>query len=82
MQEEDDDSWLSVDIGNFEEMLQQTMGRTSTVTDHDAMDVDPPEHSEEDRIASEQAVRLKDLASRVEKFVEGEGDIEGAKFEE
>ncbi|KAF8971494.1 SGT1 protein-domain-containing protein [Flammula alnicola] len=35
-----------------------------------------------DRLASEQAKKLKDLASKVENFIEGEGDLEGARFED
>lgn len=48
------------------------------------MDVDLPgdARTEEDNIANEQASRLKDFAAQVENFVEGQGDIEGAKFEE
>ncbi len=58
------------------------MGRGNTSDQANDMDVDTPEVPEEDRIASEQAARLKDLANKVEQFVEGEGDIEGARFEE
>ncbi len=47
----------------------------------DAMDVDPAE-DDEDRIAKAQAARLQDLAKKVEQFVEGEGDVEGARFAE
>lgn len=49
-----------------------------------AMDVDQPgdARTEEDNIANQQASRLKDFAAQVENFVEGQGDIEGAKFEE
>jgi len=36
----------------------------------------------EDRIAAEQASKLQNLAAKVEEFVEGEGDLEGATFEE
>ena len=36
----------------------------------------------EDMLAREQALRLQDLAKRVEKFLGGKGDVEGAKFEE
>jgi hypothetical protein len=48
------------------------------------MDVDSSGETEspEDKLASEQAKRLKDLATKVENFVEGEGDLEGARFEE
>lgn len=36
----------------------------------------------EDRTTLEQADRLKELATKVQDFVEGEGDLEGATFEE
>jgi len=36
----------------------------------------------EDMLAREQAARLQDLAKKVEKFLGGKGDVEGAKFEE
>ena len=72
---EDDDSWLSVDS----EQLDQLLG--SSV---DAMDVDEhdPGLSDDDRMAQDQASKLHNLAKKVESFVEGEGDIEGARFEE
>ena len=47
----------------------------------DTMDVDVPE-DDEDRIAKAQAERLRDLAKKVEQFVEGEGDLEGPRFAE
>lgn len=43
------------------------------------MDVDG---EAENQAAEEQAKRLKDLAQKVENFVEGEGTLEGAAFEE
>jgi hypothetical protein len=82
LQEEDDESWLTIDAQDFDAKLEKTLGRANKESLDDAMDVDSPEISEEDRMANEQASRLKDLASKVEKFVEGEGDIEGARFEE
>ncbi|EAU93414.2 hypothetical protein CC1G_04393 [Coprinopsis cinerea okayama7 len=45
-------------------------------------DGDADRARDEDAFASVQASRLKDLASKVEKFVEGEGDLEGARFED
>lgn len=48
----------------------------------DDMDVDDPKDDSEEHLASEQASRLKDLAAKVEGFVEGEGDLEGARFVE
>ena len=41
---------------------------------------DPGAH--EERIASDQAAKLRDLAEKVEKFVDGQGDLEGAVFSE
>ncbi|KAJ3576125.1 hypothetical protein NP233_g625 [Leucocoprinus birnbaumii] len=80
LQEEDDEAWLTIDAQDFETKLEQVLGQTNKPTQEDVMDVDSPEISEENRLASEQASRLKDLASKVEQFVEGEGDIEGAQF--
>ena len=84
---EDPEDWLTVDAQDFDQMLEATLGggkRNSQKNDSEAMDVDPSitAESEEDRLASEQAKRLKDLASKVESFVEGEGDLEGARFDE
>lgn len=77
--EEDPDDWLNVDSQDFEAMLEQTMGSKSN-----GMDVDEPESEEaaEERIASDQALKLKELAAKVEDFVEGEGEIDGAIFDE
>jgi hypothetical protein len=36
----------------------------------------------EDRYTQQQAARLQELAKKVEGFVEGQGDLEGARFEE
>ena len=48
------------------------------------MDIEKEEtaKSAEDLLASEQARKLKVFADKVENFIEGEGDIEGARFEE
>jgi hypothetical protein len=56
-------------------MLQDTLGNTNVDV---AMDEDNPE----DRAAQEQAAKLQSLAKKVEDFVEGEGDLEGARFAE
>ncbi|KAJ7630599.1 SGT1 protein-domain-containing protein [Roridomyces roridus] len=78
---EDSDDWLNVDADGFEAMLEATTkGRSQK---QDAMDVDPSQdESAEDRLASDQASRLRNLADQVEAFVEGEGDLEGARFED
>lgn len=81
-QEEDDDSWLTIDAQDFDQGLEAALFGNGNKPD--GMDVDLPSETEspEDKIASEQAKRLKDLATKVENFVEGEGDLEGARFEE
>lgn len=48
----------------------------------DTMDIDDPGAEAENRLASAQAAKLQELATKVEQFVEGEGDLEGAQFEE
>lgn len=79
---EDPDGWLNVDANDFEAMLERTIGAKAKEGPND-MDVDNPEAEDsEERLTSEQATRLKDLAAKVEDFVEGEGDLEGAKFDE
>jgi hypothetical protein len=83
---EEPDDWLDIDAQDFDNMLEQTMGASTSKarSDQNAMDVDKPESGEtsEDRIAAEQASKLQNLAAKVEEFVEGEGDLEGATFEE
>lgn len=47
------------------------------------MDVDKPnEDDDETHLAQDQADKLKGLANKIERFVEGEGTLEGAVFEE
>lgn len=87
MQEEDNDDWLNIEAQEFEDMLEKTMGASKfrTPKDPNAMDVDKAdgqEETSEDHVASTQASRLQALAAKVENFVEGEGDLEGARFEE
>ncbi|TFK23090.1 SGT1-domain-containing protein [Coprinopsis marcescibilis] len=80
--DEDSDAWLNVDAADFDTMLAKTMNVDKP--SEGQMDIDQPEKRfvSEDDVASGQAERLKDLASKVEKFVEGKGDVEGARFED
>ncbi len=83
-EEEDTDDWLNVDAADFDAMLEKTAGSSRDKGKGratDKMDVDASEN-EEERLAKAQAARLKDLAKQVEDFVEGEGDLEGARFAE
>ena len=80
-EEEDPDDWLNIDSEEFEQMLEasRTKEKQSEALEANKMDVD---ESPEDRLASEQAKKLKELATKVESFIDLEGDIEGARFEE
>jgi hypothetical protein len=80
---EDNDDWLIVDPQDFDEMLGKTLGtKTEDQKTSNAMVIDGPRDDAEEHAAATQAARLKELTSKVENFVEGEGDIEGARFEE
>lgn len=74
----DADDWLNVDAESFDAMLEDAVKRP---VGGSALPSDDPEAHEE-RIASEQAAKLRDLAEKVEKFVDGQGDLEGAVFSE
>ncbi|KAH0590386.1 hypothetical protein H2248_000555 [Termitomyces sp. 'cryptogamus'] len=82
--EEDPDDWLNMNAQDFETMLEQSISNSQPKSSAqlDAMDVDMPNKVVEDRVVSEQAVKLKELATKVENFIEGEGDLEGAMLED
>ncbi|KIY51330.1 SGT1-domain-containing protein [Fistulina hepatica ATCC 64428] len=77
--EEEADDWLNINATDFDAMLERTMQnqRTAKVNGDDNADG----ATAEDRMTSQQAERLKVLATKVESFIEGEGDIEGARFD-
>ena len=75
--EEDSDDWLNVDA----DMLDGILTGAQRATD-EAGRTEDKEILSEDTIAQAQAERLKGLAEKVEKFVEGQGDVEGARFDE
>ncbi|KAF7978922.1 hypothetical protein HWV62_44458 [Athelia sp. TMB] len=81
---EDSEDWLNIDAQDFDDMLERTMGAAAKHHEAEAMNIDSANSpvTEGDRIASEQAARLQNLAQQVENFVDREGDIEGAKFED
>lgn len=81
-QGEDSDSWLTIDAEGFDQVLEATFRKGKVPQSApEAMDIDG-EQNTEDRVATEQAKRLKAFASKVETFIEGEGDLEGARSEE
>ncbi|CAE6425535.1 hypothetical protein ACGC1H_004786 [Rhizoctonia solani] len=70
--EEDSTEWLQIDESTFDGMLKQKFGRK-----------DAGQLVEEDEeYTQEQATRLQELAKKVEGFVEGRGELEGARFED
>lgn len=73
---EDSDDWLNIDEDMLDGMLK---GRTEPAHIGASQ---PPGVNAEEEINSAQAERLQNLAGKVEAFVEGEGGLEGAKFDE
>ncbi|KAI0304748.1 SGT1 protein-domain-containing protein [Russula brevipes] len=81
---EDVDDWLTVSAEDFDSVLQEKIRpRDAPSTSHE-MDVDysPQSGSGEDVITKAQVAKLRDLANKVDGFVAGKGDIEGAMFED
>ena len=82
-QGEDSEDWLTIDADNFDKMLEETLGKKKSKIQPDTSAVNTEStESAEDELVSEQAKQFVDLANKVESFVEGEGDMEGARFEE
>ncbi|KAI6153350.1 SGT1 protein-domain-containing protein [Pisolithus tinctorius] len=74
---EDSDEWMNVDASSLDAMLTQSVNDGEP----DIVDIGS-DGQENSRSIQEQSGRLRDLASKVEQFVEGEGDLEGARFED
>ena len=89
---EDSDDWLNIDEEMLNGMLAHSAGPSSQAkpapsqkSNIDALSPEPggiEEDGGEDAITTENADRLKKLAGKIEAFVEGEGDLEGARFDE
>ena len=86
-QDEDSDEWLDVNASDFDALLKQTSSQPLDA------DKNVPQSGTdfgsgsavgdtEDRVATQQAERLQRMAQKIENFVQGEGDLEGALFEE
>lgn len=78
---EDPDDWIHVEpmdiersLGRYSQQVDQPIENTGVNNDG--------QKTEEDRVTNEQASKLKNLADKMEGFVEGEGALEGAVFEE
>lgn len=76
---EDSEGWLDIDAADFDSMLEDSFGPSSRPSD---MDVDSNGASDEERATEQQTAKLQEMAKKVEEFVEGKGDVEGAMFEE
>lgn len=81
VQTEDSDEWMNVGTKDFDEVLERAMHAGGSTVDTHTMETDG-EGGEEDRVAKGQTDKLRDLAAKVENFVEGKGDVEGARFDE
>lgn len=68
---EDSDSWLDVSPDELDGLLSRSAAAAGTT-----------QPVGEDAEAEAQAQTLGELAKKVGQFVEGEGDLEGARFEE
>ena len=81
---EDADDWLMVSAEDFDSVLKGKMRLNEVPDTSHEMDLDHSPHSgnEEDGISKAQVTKLRDLANKVDAFVSGEGDVEGAMFEE
>ena len=66
--QEDSDAWMELDPDDLERILAERRGGDG-VTDEDAM-------------ADAQADQLGELADKFESFVEGQGSLDGAMFDE
>lgn len=66
---EDSDSWLEVSPDELDGMMQRASGQTGGAAS-----------AEKVQLANEDGQALGDLAKKVEEFVGGQGDMEGARF--
>ena len=81
---EDADDWLTVSAEDFDSVLQEKMRLNAVPNTGHGMDIDHSPRSEdgEDDLSKAQVTKLRDLAHKVDAFVSGKGDVEGAMFEE
>ncbi|KAG8975004.1 hypothetical protein FRB90_009668, partial [Tulasnella sp. 427] len=77
---EDSDEWLNVSPEDLDATLAEAGGEPGAGTL--GMDIDGGRELDEDQKAEMQAKKLGKLAKKVEAFVEGRGDLEGAVFED
>lgn len=77
---EDSDEWLNVDPMDVDQTLSKYL---KSQTDNEAISVRRDSNMDsEDQVVHEQAQQLKNLADKMEGFVEREGALEGAMFDD
>jgi hypothetical protein len=74
---EDPDDWLTVNAEDLDRTLQESMNHHAP-----RKNLDMDSEDEERDATHAQVAKLKDLANKVDEFVAGKGDIEGAMFDE
>lgn len=78
---EDPDDWLTVNAEDLDRALQASMSQHAPRTSHE-IGIDPDSENEERDPNHAQVAKLRDLAKKVDAFVAGKGDVEGAMFDE
>lgn len=78
---DDPDDWLTVNAEDLDRVLQDNISHNAPQTSHE-MDVDPHSENEERDTTHAQVTKLKNLAKKVDAFVAGKGDVEGAMFDD
>lgn len=79
-QTEESDDWLVIDTADFDSKLALAgHGQEEVLIEVDSVSNIIDE--DEDKVTKDQAGKLKDLAQKVQRFVEGKGDLEGAMAE-
>ncbi|KAN0125412.1 SGT1 domain containing protein [Lactarius tabidus] len=78
---EDPDDWLTVNAEDLDRALQASMSQHTPHKSHE-MGVDPDPENEERDPTHAQVAKLSDLAKKVDAFVAGKGDVEGAMFDD
>lgn len=76
---EDSDKWLEVDPDELDAMLMRSAG---TAKAKEAAESAPGAPGAPVELGDEHGKALQDLASKVEEFIAGQGDMQGARFAE
>lgn len=82
----DAEDWLNVDADGLDAVLEGSLKQPQQRVTQDSANVGETKPGDssttEDQVAAEQTAKLRDLAQKVENFVDSKGDLEGAIFSE